>query len=273
MTLRRLTSLERGKIEAEHKETLETIERLRQILGDEGEQMKLIAAELTDIRKEFADERRTQILEAEGDFSIEDLIVEEDVLVTVTHGGYIKRTPLSLYRTQRRGGRGKIGATTSEEDFVELLVVVGTHDRLMFFSNAGKVYEKKAYELPEGGRAARGRSIANLLSFAPEEKLSAFLTVPKDIRGKYVFFATRRGQVKKTGLEQFDNIRANGIIAINLEEGDELIGVRVTDGQQHIVLSTREGQAIRFIEEEVRPMGRGTYGVAGMEIEKDKEGR
>ncbi|MGA2410133.1 MAG: DNA gyrase subunit A, partial [Candidatus Binataceae bacterium] len=177
LTLRRLTSLERGKIEAEHKETLETIERLRTILADEGEQMKIIAAELTDIRKEFADERRTQILEAEGDFSIEDLIVEEDVLVTVTHGGYIKRTPLSLYRTQRRGGRGKIGATTSEEDFVELLVVVGTHDRLLFFSNAGKVYEKKAYELPEGGRAARGRSIANLLSFAPEEKLSAFLTV------------------------------------------------------------------------------------------------
>ena len=267
LTLRRLTSLEREKIEAEHKETQETIARLRTILGDEGEQMRLIAAELTEIKEEFADERRTQIIEAEGDFSIEDLIVEEDVLVTVTHGGYIKRTPLSLYRTQRRGGRGKIGATTSEEDFVEHLVPVGTHDRLLFFTNAGKVYEKKAYELPEGGRAARGRSIANLLSLANDETLSAFLPVPKDTKGKNVFFVTRLGRVKKTELDQFGNIRANGIIAINLEDSDELIGVRITDGDQHIVLSTREGQAIRFKEEEVRPMGRGTYGVVGMELD------
>ncbi len=267
LTLRRLTSLEREKIEAEHKETEETIARLRQILADPKELDKLIVAELTDIRKEFADERRTQIIEAEGDFSIEDLIVEEDVLVTVTHGGYIKRTPLSLYRTQRRGGRGKIGATTSEEDFVEHLVAVGTHDRLLFFTNAGKVYEKKAYELPEGGRAARGRSIANLLSLASDESLSAFRPVPKDTAGKYVFFATRRGMVKKTELDQFANIRATGIIAINLEEGDQLIGVRVTDGNQQIVLSTREGQAIRFSEEEARPMGRGTFGVTGMELE------
>jgi len=271
LTLRRLTSLERGKIEAEHKETQETIERLRQILGDEREQMRIIAEELTDIRKEFADERSTQIIEAEGDFSIEDLIVEEDVLVTVTHGGYIKRTPVSVYRTQRRGGRGKIGAGASAEDLVEHLVAVGTHDRLLFFTNAGKVYEKKAYELPEGGRAARGRSIANLLSLANDETLSAFLPVPKDIKGKYVFFATRRGLVKKTDLDQFASIRGNGIIAINLEDGDQLIGVRITDGDQHIVLSTREGQAIRFKEEELRPMGRGTYGNLGMDLEKDKK--
>jgi len=271
LTLRRLTSLERGKIEAEHKETQETIERLRHILGDEREQMRIIAEELTDIRKEFADERRTQIIEAEGDFSIEDLIVEEDVLVTVTHGGYIKRTPVSVYRTQRRGGRGKIGAGASAEDLVEHLVAVGTHDRLLFFTNAGKVYEKKAYELPEGGRASRGRSIANLLSLANDETLSAFLPVPKDIKGKYVFFATRRGLVKKTDLDQFASIRGNGIIAINLEDGDQLIGVRITDGDQHIVLSTREGQAIRFKEEELRPMGRGTYGNLGMDLEKDKK--
>ncbi len=267
LTLRRLTSLERGKIEAEYAETQATITRLRTILGDEREQMKIIEQELKEIRKEFADDRRTQIIEAEGDFSIEDLIVEEDVLVTVTHGGYIKRTPLSLYRTQRRGGRGKIGASASAEDLVEHLVAVGTHDRLLFFTSAGKVYEKKAYELPEGGRAARGRSIANLLSLASDETLSAFLPVPKDIAGKYVFFATRRGLVKKTELEQFANIRTNGIIAINLEDGDRLIGVRITDGDQHIVLSTREGQAIRFKEEEARPMGRGTYGVVGMELE------
>ncbi len=267
LTLRRLTSLEREKIESEHKEIEETIARLKTILADERELMKLISDELKEIKKEFADERRTQIIEAEGDFSIEDLIVEEDVLVTVTHGGYIKRTPLSLYRMQRRGGRGKLGATTSEEDFVEHLVAVGTHDRLLFFTSAGKVYEKKAYELPEGGRAARGRSIANLLSLANNENLSAFLALPKDTAGKYAFFATRRGMVKKTELEQFGNIRVNGIIAINLEDSDELIGVRVTDGNQQIVLSTREGQAIRFKEEEARPMGRGTFGVAGMELE------
>jgi DNA gyrase subunit A len=275
LTLRRLTSLEREKIEAEHKETRETIERLNKILADENELMRLIAEELTDIKKEFADERRTQIIEAEGDFSIEDLIVEEDVLVTVTHGGYIKRTPLSLYRTQRRGGRGKIGATTSEEDFVEHLVPVGTHDRLLFFTSAGKVYEKKAYELPEGGRAARGRSIANLLSLANDETLSAFLPMPKDTKGKYIFFSTRRGKVKKTEIDEFSNIRTNGIIAINLEDGDELIGVRITDGNQQIVLSTRAGQAIRFKEEEVRSMGRNASGVAGMELESSsvKDGK
>src|SRR6516225_4382739 len=271
LTLRRLTSLERDKIEAEHKEVQENIARLRNILANESELMRLIADELKDIKKEFADERRTQIIEAEGDFSIEDLIVEEDVLVTVTHGGYIKRTPLSLYRTQRRGGRGKLGATIGEEDFVEHLVPVGTHDRLLFFTSAGKVYEKKAYELPEGGRAARGRSIANLLSLANDETLSAFLPVTKDSKGKYVFFATRRGQVKKTELEEFANIRSSGIIAINLEDGDALIGVRLTDGKQQIVLSTREGQAIRFKEDEVRSMGRGTYGVSGMELESSAE--
>src|SRR5271157_5690958 len=275
LTLRRLTSLERDKIEAEHKETLETIARLKKILADERELMKLIAAEIEDLKKEFGDPRRTQIIEAEGEFSVEDLIVEEDVLVTVTHGGYIKRTPLSLYRTQRRGGRGKIGATTAEEDFVEQLVSVSTHDRLLFFTSAGKVYQLKAYELPEGGRAAKGRSIANLLNLAENEKLSALIPVPKQTAGKFVFFATRRGVVKKTELDAFANVRSTGIIAMNLEDGDELIDVRVTDGNQQIVLSTREGQANRFKEEEARPMGRGTYGVKGMELEQYsvKEGK
>jgi DNA gyrase subunit A len=267
LTLRRLTSLEREKIEAEHKETETTIARLKKILNDERELMKLVAGDIEDLKKEFADERRTQIIEAEGEFSIEDLIVEEDVLVTVSHGGYLKRTPLSLYRTQRRGGRGKIGATTGEEDFVEHLVQVSTHDRLLFFTSAGKVYTLKAYELPEGGRAAKGRSIANLLNLAEGERLSAFMPVPKEIAGKNVIFATRRGLVKKTELDQFENVRSTGIIAINLEDGDELIAVRITDGNQEIVLSTREGQAIRFKESEVRPMGRGTYGVRGMEME------
>src|SRR5216683_407395 len=184
LTLRRLTSLERDKIETEHKETVELIARLRKILANESELLKLVAKELEEIKKEFADPRRTQIIEAEGEFSVEDLIVEEDVLVTVTHGGYIKRTPLSLYRTQKRGGRGKIGATTTEEDFVEHLERVSTHDRLMFFTSAGKVYELKAYELQEGGRAAKGRSIANLLSLANEETLAAFIPAPRDAAGK-----------------------------------------------------------------------------------------
>ncbi|MGO9453139.1 MAG: DNA gyrase subunit A [Candidatus Binataceae bacterium] len=275
LTLRRLTSLEREKIETEHKETTETIKRLKKILTDERELLKLIAAELAEIKEEFGDARRTQIIEAEGEFSVEDLIVEEDVLVTVTHGGYVKRIPISVYRMQRRGGRGKIGATTSEEDFVEHLERVSTHDRLMFFTSSGKVYQLKAYELPEGGRAAKGRSVANLLSLANDETLQAFIPVPRDITGKYVFFSTRRGRVKKTELGEYENIRSNGIIAINLEDGDSLVDVRITDGHQQIVLSTREGQAIRFKEEEVRPMGRATGGVAGMEMEShtEKEGK
>src|SRR5208282_1084594 len=180
LTLRRLTSLERDKIEAEHKETSETIARLKKILADEKELMKLIAADIEELKKEFADPRRTQIIEAEGLFSVEDLIVEEDVLVTVTHGGYIKRTPLSLYRTQRRGGRGKVGAGTGAEDFVERLERVSTHDRLLFFTTRGRVYQLKAYELPEGGRASKGRSIVNLLSLSDGESLSAFIPVPRE---------------------------------------------------------------------------------------------
>jgi DNA gyrase subunit A len=268
MTLRRLTGLERAKIEDEHKEVVANITRFRQILSDERELMKLIADEFKEIKKEFADPRRTQIIEGEGEFSIEDLIVEEDVLVTVSHGGYIKRTPLSLYRTQRRGGRGKIGATTIEEDFVEHLVPVSTHDRLFFFTSSGKVYALKAYELPEGGRAAKGRSIANLLSLDQGESLSAFLALPKDLENKYLLFATRRGVVKKTELSQYENVRSNGIIAILLEENDALIGVRITDGNQEVVLSTRQGQAIRFKEDEVRAMGRSAYGVNGMDLDE-----
>jgi DNA gyrase subunit A len=267
MTLRRLTGLEREKIELEHKETLETITRLKEILADEKKLLKIISDELEDIKKEFGDPRRTQIVEAEGDFSIEDLIVEEDMLVTVTHGGYIKRTPLSLYRTQRRGGRGKVGAGTGEEDFVERLERVSTHDRLLFFTNKGRVYQLKAYELPEGGRASKGRSIVNLLSLSDGESLSAFIPVPRDTKGKNVFFSTRNGRVKKTSLDQFANVRSSGIIAIAIDENDQVVDVRITDGNQQIVLSTREGQAIRFAEEEVRPMGRDTAGVTGMELE------
>ncbi len=275
LTLRRLTSLEREKIETEHKEVEETIKRLKKILADEKELMKVIASELTSLKEEFADARRTQIIEAEGEFSVEDLIVEEDVLVTITHGGYIKRTPLSLYRTQRRGGRGSTGARTGEEDFVENLERVSTHDRLLFFTSMGKAYQLKAYELPEGGRAAKGRSIANLLSLAPEETLQAFMPVPRELAGKFLFFATRWGVVKKTPLEEYESIRTNGLNAIILDDGDSLVDVRITDGNQQIVLSTRSGQSNRFKEEEVRPMGRNAHGVIGMKLESEtiKEGK
>jgi DNA gyrase subunit A len=273
LPLRRLTSLEREKIEAEHRETEQNIVRFKTILGDERELLKLLSAEIVQIKKEFGDERRTQIVEAEGELSVEDLIVEEDVVVTVTNSGYIKRTPKSLYRTQRRGGRGLIGAATADQDFVEHLEVVSTHAQLFFFTSAGKVYALKAYELPEAGRAAKGRSIANLLNLAPGERLSALITVPRDPEGKYVFFATRNGRVKKTELSQFANVRSNGLIAISLEQGDEVVGVRITDGNQQIVLSTREGQAIRFNEKEVRPTGRDTQGVIGMELATDADKR
>ena len=266
LPLRRLTSLEREKIEAEHGETEQNIARFKIILGDERELLKLLSGEIAEIKKEFGDERRTQIVEAEGELSVEDLIVEEDVVVTVTNGGYVKRTPKSLYRTQRRGGRGLIGAATAEQDFVEHLEVVSTHAQLFFFTSAGKVYALKAYELPEGGRAAKGRSIANLLSLAQGERFSALIPVPREIEGKYVFFATRNGRVKKTELGQYSNVRSNGIIAINLEQGDEVVGVRIIDGNQQIVLSTRAGQAIRFNEEEVRSTARDTQGVIGMEL-------
>jgi DNA gyrase subunit A len=268
MRLQRLTGLERDKIVEEYAETEKAIARFRQILADEHEVSKIIADELRGLREKYGDARRTQIVAEVGAISVEDLIVEEDMVVTISHEGYIKRNAVGLYRAQRRGGRGKIGASTRDADFVEHLFVASTHAYILIFTTTGKVYWLKVHEIPQAGRAARGRSITNLLSLKPEEKLSAFLPVREFQPGRWLFFATRRGLVKKTDLMQYASPRPSGIIAIALEEGDEVIGVRPTDGTKQVILSTRDGQAIRFKEDEARSMGRDTYGVWGMKLDE-----
>src|SRR5207249_2180204 len=221
MRLQRLTSLERDKIVEEYAETEKAIERYRAVLADEREIWKIITQELQELRTKYADPRRTQLVAEAAAISVEDLIVEEDMVVTISHEGYIKRNAVGLYRAQRRGGRGKIGATTRDADFVEHLFVASTHSYLLFFTSTGKVYWLKVHEIPQAGRAARGRSITNVLSLRPEEKLSAFLPVREFQEGRYVLFATRRGLVKKTDLMQYANPRPSGIIAIALEDADE----------------------------------------------------
>jgi DNA gyrase subunit A len=267
MRLQRLTGLERGKILQEHRDTVEIINQLRAILADEKEIYKIVVDELKEIKDKFGDERRTQIVARAEEISIEDLIVDEDMAVTISHDGYIKRNPVTLYRAQRRGGKGKIGATTKEEDFVEYLFIGSMHSYILFFTTTGKVYWIKVHELPQASRAARGRPIVNLLNLEAGEKVSAFLSVREFQEGRYVVFATKRGLIKKTELMAYANPRANGIRAIALEDQDEVIGVRLTDGQQEIILSTAAGQSIRFPEEQVRPTSRDTYGVFGMRLD------
>jgi len=271
MRLQRLTGLEREKILEEHQETVALIAKLKGILADEKEIYRIIVAELKEVRERYGDARRTQIVDRSEEISVEDLIVEEDMVVTISHEGYIKRNPASLYRAQRRGGKGKVGATTREEDFVEYLFVASTHSCILFFTTVGKVYWIKVHELPQAGRAARGKPIVNLLNLEEGERVSAFLSVREFHQGRFVVFATRKGLIKKTELMAYANPRSSGIRAISLEGGDEVIGVRLTDGQQEIILSTAQGQAIRFKEAQVRPTGRGTYGVVGMRLDKGDE--
>ena len=271
MRLQRLTGLEREKILQEHKETVELIAKLKAILADEKEIYRIIIEELKDIKERYGDPRRTQILAHTEEISIEDLIVEEDMVVTISHEGYIKRNPVTLYRAQRRGGKGKIGTTTREEDFVEYLFVASTHSYILFFTTVGKVYWIKVHELPQAGRAARGKPIVNLLHLEEGEKVSAFLSVREFQEGRCVVFATKKGLIKKTILMSYANPRPSGIRAISLEQGDEVIGVRLTDGQQEIILSTLDGQSIRFKEAQVRSTGRGAYGVVGMRMDKGDE--
>jgi DNA gyrase subunit A len=271
LRLQRLTSLEREKILAELAETEAQIRRYREILSDEHEVDLIIVQELTEIRKLYADERRTEIQDETTEFTAEDLIAEEDMVVSISHEGYIKRNPVATYRAQRRGGRGKIGATTREEDFVEHLFVASTHSYLLFFTSVGRVYWLKVHEVPLIGRAARGKPVVNLLHLGADEKISAILPMREFREGRYVCFATRRGLIKKTDLMAYSNPRPSGLIAIALEDGDALIDVHETDGQREIILSTRNGQAIRFPESGVRPTGRGTYGVKGITLEDDDE--
>jgi DNA gyrase subunit A len=270
MQLQRLTGLERQKILDELAELLKTIERLRAILASEKLLMQIIVDELKEVKAKYGDDRRTEILEGEsGEINIEDLIAEEDMAITVTHTGYIKRTAISTYRNQRRGGKGRIGMRTRDEDFVSHLFVASTHAYIMIFSDHGRAYWLKVHEIPDVGPGGKGKSIANLVSMEEGEKIAAMLAVKEFEDDRFVVMGTRKGVIKKTQLSAFSNPRAGGIIAMGVEEGDAVISVLVSDGKGEIFIGTRHGMAIRFPEDDVRPMGRAAYGVRGITLRDD----
>src|SRR5262252_1836459 len=267
MQLQRLTGLERQKILDELAELLKTIERLRAILASERLLMQIIVDELKEVRTKYGDDRRTEIIEGEsGDISIEDLIAEEDMAITVSHTGYVKRTAISTYRNQRRGGNGRIGMRTRDEDFVSHLFVASTHAYIMIFSDRGRAYWLKVHEIPDVGPGGKGKAIANLVSMEAGEKIAAMLAVKEFEENKFVVMGTRKGVIKKTALSAFSNPRAGGIIAMGVEEGDSVITVLVSDGSGEVFVGTRDGMAIRFVETDVRPMGRAAYGVRGISL-------
>ncbi|MFZ5753986.1 MAG: DNA gyrase subunit A [Bacillota bacterium] len=267
MRLGKLSGLEREKLEEEYRELIKKIAYLRSILADEKMVLKVIKEEITVIRDKYGDERRTQISAHEENLEVEDLIAEEDVVIAITHGGYIKRQPITVYRNQKRGGRGISAITTKEEDFVEHLFITTTHHYLLFFTNKGKVYRLKVYEIPEASRQAKGTAIVNLLFISGDEKITAVIPVRDFSEGQYLVTATRQGIVKKTSLTEYDSSRKDGIIALTLDENDELIGVKLTNGRDEIILSTRQGMVIRFAEDDVRSMGRTARGVKGITLE------
>ena len=270
MQLQRLTGLERQKILDELAELLKTIERLRAILASERLLMQMIVDELVAVRTKYGDDRRTEIIEGEsGELSIEDLITDEDMAITVSNTGYIKRTAISTYRNQRRGGKGRIGMRTRDEDFVNYLFVASTHDYIMIFSDRGRAYWLKVHEIPDVGPGGKGKSIANLVSMEEGEKIAALLAVKAFDESRFVVMGTRRGVVKKTAMSAFSNPRAGGIIAMGIEDGDAVIAVQVTDGTAEVFIGTRSGMAIRFPETDVRPMGRTAYGVRGISLRDD----
>jgi DNA gyrase subunit A len=271
MRLQRLTGLERDKIQQEHAEIQETIREYEAILASEARIREIIRTELLDIRDKYGDARRTEIIDAEEEINFEDLIAEEDMVVTKSHNGYIKRQPTSLYQSQRRGGRGKMAMQTREEDFVEQLFIASTHDYLLFFTNIGKVHWLKVYEIPLAGRAARGKAAVNLLQFQPDERISTVIPIRDFEIDRYLFMATKKGIVKKTELAAYSRPRQSGIIALTLDEDDELIRVGATQGDQDIFLGTRHGLSIRFNESDVRPIGRTARGVIGIRLEEDDE--
>src|SRR5579864_5205320 len=267
MTLSRLTALEADKIKQEHTDIVERIKELREILGDEAMVNGLIKDELSEIAEAYGDERRTEITHAEGEIDIEDLIADQQMVISITHSGYIKSLPLSTYRQQRRGGIGVTGGEMKDDDYIEHLFVSSTHDYLLFFTNRGKVYRLKVYELPEASRTARGRALVNLLPLREGERVQSVLATRDFGEGKYLVFATRKGMVKKTEFAAYNTpIKADGIIAINIRDDDELIAVRRTSGEDTIIMVSRSGRAARFRESEVRPMGRDTSGVRGMNV-------
>ena len=268
MRLQRLTQLERHKIVEEHEQTLALIADLKGILASEQRLLGIIKDELGALKEEFGDERRTEILAETQDLTIEDLLADEDMVVTITRSGYIKRTHVEAYRSQKRGGKGVTGMETKEEDIVEDLFVASTHSFLLFFTNKGKVHWLKVHEIPEGGRQAKGKAMANVLSLGEAERVATCVPVRDFESGGYVLFATKQGKVKKTELSAFSHPRAGGIQAISLEDGDEVMGARRTDGQREVLLSTKQGMIIRFREDEVRPMGRTAAGVRGIDVDE-----
>lgn len=276
MRLQRLTGLEIDKIRAEYEEVKALIARLEEILSNEGARMQIIIDETNEIREKFGDARRTQIVAAEGEMSIEDLIEEENVVITISHLGYIKRTAVTEYRRQGRGGKGAKGSAAREEDFIEHILIASTHDTMLFFTQQGRCFWLPVYQIPEGTRVSKGRAIQNLISLPPDDKVMAYIDIhdledEAFINAHYLVFCTRKGTIKKTTVEAFSRPRANGIVAININEGDELLEVILTNGNCEIMLAVKSGRAIRFPEERVRPMGRSATGVIGIELQNEKD--
>ena len=271
MKLQRLTQLEREKLVTEYQETIKRIEYLRSVLGSEALVRKIIKDELVEVRERYADSRRTEIIAEAAEIDVEDLITEEEMVITISHSGYIKRNPAAIYRSQRRGGKGKIGMGVREEDFVAHLFVASTHDSLLFFSDAGKVYWQKVHQIPEAGRAAKGKAIVNLLQLAQGEKITAILPVSEFRDDHFVVMATRNGVIKKTELSAYSHPRLGGIIAIKLDEGDRLMAADLTDGKKEILIGTQKGLFIRFKEAQVRPIGRAGMGVRGIRLSAGNE--
>lgn len=271
MRLQKLTGLERDKLIEEYKEVMALIKRLKEILASEKLILGIVADELTEIKEKYGDKRRTEIQAKTEDLTVEDLIAEEDMVVTLSHFGYIKRNPISIYRAQRRGGRGKQGMTTGEEDFVSDLFIASTHSYVMIFTQTGKCFWLKVHEIPQIGRTAKGKAITNLVQMSSDDRLAAVLPVRKFEEGKFVVISTKKGLVKKTDLMEYSNPRASGIVATKIEEGDEVVSVKLTSGKEDIFITTAEGQSIRFKEDDVRATGRATYGVRGITLGKGDE--
>ena len=271
MRLRTLSGLQREKIEEEYNQLMELIAHLRDILNSEKLVFDIIKEELLEIKDKFGDERKTKIVAAEGEIDVEDLIKEEQTVVALTHFGYIKRMPIDTYKSQKRGGKGITGIATREEDFVKQIFTASTHDTILFFTNKGKLYHLRGYEIPEAGRTAKGTAIVNLLSLDVGEKVSAVIPIQNFAEGKYLLMATKNGLIKKTALKEYDSSRKTGLQGITLKEDDELISVRLTDGQDNVVLVTRNGMCITFDEKDVRPIGRVSQGVIGIRLDEDDE--
>ena len=271
MQLKRLSGLQREKLEEEYAELMKLIAHLKEILASDKLVYDIIKEELLEMKKKFGDERKTKIVAAEGDIELDDLIKEEQVVIALTRFGYIKRAPIDTFKSQRRGGKGITGMTTRDQDFVKEIFTASSHDTLLFFTNKGKLYRLRGYEVPEAGRTAKGTAIVNLLSLDADEKVTAIMPIQNFADGKYLLFATKNGLIKKTALKEYDSSRKTGLQSINLKDGDEVIGVRLTDGEDNVVLVTRKGMCITFDEKDVRSVGRVSQGVIGMRLDPDDE--